>query len=105
MTEIEHGSGKPVGTSTAQVLYILHAISPFTLWSLSLLAVIIGAFARSEQLRPMQWLGVALSISGVAVVFAESGLGFSDGRKVLLGNALMVVVALIGAIYSVGARP
>ena len=72
---------------------------------LPLFTAIMGAFARSEQLRPMQWLGVALSISGVAVVFAESGLGFSDGRKVLLGNALMVVVALIGAIYSVGARP
>jgi uncharacterized membrane protein len=46
MTEIEHGSARPVNTTTAHVLYIMHAISPFTLWSLSLLAVIIGAFAR-----------------------------------------------------------
>ncbi|HUP96697.1 MAG TPA: hypothetical protein VM073_02085 [Usitatibacter sp.] len=46
MTEIEHDSGRTVPTSTAHALYLMHAISPFTLWSLSLLAVIIGAFAR-----------------------------------------------------------
>ena len=46
MTEIEHDGGRPLNTTTAHVMYIMHAISPFTLWSLSLLAVIIGAFAR-----------------------------------------------------------
>ena len=30
MTEIEHDTQKPVSTTTAQVLYILHAIAPFT---------------------------------------------------------------------------
>jgi drug/metabolite transporter (DMT)-like permease len=70
-----------------------------------LFTAVLGAFARSERLRPLQWLGVALSIGGVAVVFAESGLGFADGRRVAIGNALMVIVALIGAIYSVRARP
>jgi drug/metabolite transporter (DMT)-like permease len=70
-----------------------------------LFTAVLGAFARSERLRPLQWLGVALSIGGVAVVFAESGLGFADGRRVAIGNALMVIVALVGAIYSVRARP
>jgi drug/metabolite transporter (DMT)-like permease len=70
-----------------------------------LFTAVLGAFARSERLRPLQWLGVALSIGGVAVVFAESGLGFADGRRIAIGNALMVIVALIGAIYSVRARP
>jgi drug/metabolite transporter (DMT)-like permease len=70
-----------------------------------LFTAVLGAFARSERLRPVQWLGVMLSIGGVAVVFAESGLGFADGRNVALGNALMVVAALAGAVYSVRARP
>jgi uncharacterized membrane protein len=48
MTEIEHESGRIVPTRTAHILYLMHAISPFTLWSLSLLAVIIGAFTRDE---------------------------------------------------------
>ena len=85
MTEIEHGSGKPVGTSTAQVLYILHAISPFTLWSLSLLAVIIGAFARDSVrgtyvethyaylLRTFLWGIVWLAI--LTLIFAITVIG------------------------------
>ena len=49
MTEIEHGTGRPPGnTGVAHVMYIMHAISPFTLWTLSLLAVIVGAFTRDS---------------------------------------------------------
>lgn len=48
MTEIEHGSGRVAPTRTAHILYLMHAISPFTLWSLSLIAVIIGAFTRDQ---------------------------------------------------------
>ena len=48
MTEIEHDTGRPVSTTNAQVLYILHAIAPFTYWLLALLAVIIGAIARDN---------------------------------------------------------
>lgn len=46
MTEIDGTSGRAVSTTNAHILYALHAVSPFTLWSLSLLAVIIGAFVR-----------------------------------------------------------
>jgi uncharacterized membrane protein len=48
MTEIEHDTGRPANTGTAHILYIMHAISPFTLWTLSLLAVIIGAITRDS---------------------------------------------------------
>src|SRR5258708_38631038 len=48
MSEIEHGAGRPVDTSTAQILYVMHGISPFTLWTLSIVAVIIGAIARDK---------------------------------------------------------
>jgi uncharacterized membrane protein len=46
MAEIEHETGRPVSTTNAQILYILHAIAPFTYWLLALLAVIIGAVGR-----------------------------------------------------------
>ena len=48
MTEIDGTSGRPVSTTGLHVLYIMHALSPFTLWSLSLLAVIMGAFMRDS---------------------------------------------------------
>jgi uncharacterized membrane protein len=48
MTEIEGNTGRPVPTSLTHILYLMHAISPFTLWSLSLVAVIIGAFTRDS---------------------------------------------------------
>lgn len=48
MTEIDGTSGRPVATTNAHILYLMHALSPFTLWSLSLVAVIIGAFMRDS---------------------------------------------------------
>jgi uncharacterized membrane protein len=49
MTEtIEHGADPSPPTGTVHVLYILHAIAPFTLWTLSLIAVIIGAVTRDQ---------------------------------------------------------
>jgi len=35
-------------TTNLQVLYILHTLSPFTYWTLALVAVIIGAIARGN---------------------------------------------------------
>ena len=48
MTEIDGTTGRPMSTTNAHILYAMHAVAPFTLWSLSLLAVIIGAFARDS---------------------------------------------------------
>ncbi len=48
MTEIEHDAGRPAPTTLAHILYVMHAISPFTLWTLSLIAVIVGALTRDS---------------------------------------------------------
>jgi uncharacterized membrane protein len=48
MSEIEHEPQGHADTRLAHILYILHAISPFTLWTLSVVAVIIGAFTRDK---------------------------------------------------------
>jgi len=46
MTDIEQRVAAP--TRTAHILYLMHAISPFTLWTLSLIALIIGAVTRDH---------------------------------------------------------
>lgn len=49
MTEtLEHDTGRPPDTTTANILYVMHAISPFTFWTLSVVAVIIGAIMRDR---------------------------------------------------------
>ena len=48
MADIEHGSGQSAPTRTAHILYLMHALSPFTLWSLSVVAVIVGAVNRDS---------------------------------------------------------
>jgi drug/metabolite transporter (DMT)-like permease len=58
-----------------------------------------------EQLGIEQTLGVLISITGIAVVFAESALRDIGGTKVIVGNALMVIVAMIGAVYGVRLKP
>ena len=85
MTEIEHDAGRVAPTRTAHILYLMHAISPFTLWSLSLLAVIVGAIHRdsvrgswvethySYLLRTFMWGLVWLVI--LTVVFTITVIG------------------------------
>jgi uncharacterized membrane protein len=46
MSEIEHGAARPVQTTTTQIMYVMHAIAPFTLWTLAVVAVIVGAVTR-----------------------------------------------------------
>jgi uncharacterized membrane protein len=48
MTQIEHETGRPVSKTNVQILYVMHAIAPFTYWTLALIAVIIGAVSRDS---------------------------------------------------------
>ena len=41
-------------TTNLQVLYVLHAVAPFTYWILAAIAVVIGAIARGDGRAP--WL-------------------------------------------------
>lgn len=73
--------------------------------TIPLFTAIIGALTHSERLVPLQWLGVAVSIFGIVVIFAEAGLGFGAGRTIMLGNAIMVGAALTGATSNVLVKP
>jgi len=84
--------------TTASRGAVLLATMP--LWS-ALLARRYGG----ERLRSGQALGVIISVTGVAVVFAESGLGFSGGRDAALGNLLMLSAAFVAGVYGVRIKP
>ena len=45
---LEHDTGAPPDTTVANILYVMHAISPFTFWTLSIVAVIVGAIMRDK---------------------------------------------------------
>jgi len=47
MAEIESPQSRPSLTMT-QVLYVLHGLSPFTLWTLAVVAILIGIFTRDS---------------------------------------------------------
>ena len=48
MAQIEHDTQRPAPTQTAHILYLMHAISPFTAWLLALLALVVGAITRDS---------------------------------------------------------
>jgi len=85
MTDIDAATGRPISTTPVQVLYILHALAPFTLWSLALLAVIAGVFMRDGSrgtfldshyawLQGTFWWGLLWLVVGT-VVFVLSVVG------------------------------
>jgi len=57
--------------------------------------------ARREQLDLRQLSGILLTFLGVATVLAERGLNWRANTAVLVGNGLLLVTALCGAIHGV----
>jgi drug/metabolite transporter (DMT)-like permease len=69
------------------------------LWSAGLARI-----ARSEHLRLRQVGGIIVALVGVAVVLAERGLTWQGGSWALVGDLLMLLTAICGAIYGVLAQ-
>jgi drug/metabolite transporter (DMT)-like permease len=75
-------------------------LATMPIWSVLLARWIVG-----EQLRGRQLLGVGLTVCGVAVVIlADRGSGLGGGGGALLGDALLLLTALWGALYAVLAK-
>ena len=74
-------------------------LSTMPLWSAWL-----GRIARSEHLTLRQVGGIILTLSGVAVALAERGLTWQGGSWALIGDLLMLLTALCGAVYGVLAQ-
>ena len=69
------------------------------LWSACLARI-----AKSEHLILRQVGGIILTLGGVAVVLAERGLTWQGGSCALVGDLLMLLTAICGAIYGVLAQ-
>ena len=74
-------------------------LSTMPLWSAWL-----ARAAKSEHLTLRQVMGIILTLTGVAVVLIERGLTWHGGTWALVGDLLMLLTALCGAVYGVLAR-
>jgi len=74
-------------------------LATMPLWS-----VLLARVAKRERLSTRQMVGVLLTFAGVGIVLAERGLTFVGKSSSLLGDALMLVTALCGAVYGVLAK-
>ena len=74
-------------------------LATMPLWS-----VLLARVAKRERLSTRQISGVLLTFAGVGVVLTERGLSFTATRLSLVGDALMLVTAVCGAVYGVLAK-
>jgi drug/metabolite transporter (DMT)-like permease len=74
-------------------------LATLPLWSAWLARI-----AKSEHLTLRQVGGIILTLSGVAFVFAERGLTWQGSSWALVGDLLMLLTAICGAIYGVLAQ-
>ncbi len=74
-------------------------LSTMPLWSAWLARI-----AKSEHLTLRQVGGIVLTLSGVAVVLIERGLRWKGGGFALVGDLLMLLTAVSGAVYGVLAQ-
>jgi drug/metabolite transporter (DMT)-like permease len=74
-------------------------LATMPLWS-----VLLGRAAKRERLSTRQICGVLVTFAGVGTVLAERGLTFVGTSLSLVGDALMLVTALCGALYGVLAK-
>jgi drug/metabolite transporter (DMT)-like permease len=62
-----------------------------------------GATFRTEFLRPLAWIGLAVSLGGTAIVVMGGVSGLAPGT--LFGNVLMLGAALFWGLYTALSRP
>jgi phosphoglycolate phosphatase len=65
---------------------------------------LIGWLAGTERVSPRAWVGIALSIVGIALVVL-GGTSAAPGQSTLLGNGLVLAGSLCWALFSVLLKP
>ena len=65
-----------------------------------LLMALGGIFVFQERYRPAQWAGLAVIVSGLALFFREQLAHAISGRDYAFGSALVVVAAIVWALYA-----
>ena len=71
--------------------------------SIPVFTAVIGSLAGIERLKPLQFAGVALAVSGAVVLL--NPLGASFNRATALGNAMLLINCVSYAVFLVLQRP
>src|SRR5688572_29345286 len=69
-----------------------------------LLMALGGIVVFGERFAWGQWLGLAIIVAGLALFFADQWRGGDASRDYLLGSALMVVAAVVWAVYALAQK-
>lgn len=69
----------------------------------SVFMVLIGAFVLRERLKRIEWVALAMAFAGSALVSQGAG-HLTLGGEGLIGDAMMVLAAFTGAVFSVGGK-
>ena len=81
------------------------ANSSLLLAATPVLIAILSAALGFDRLAPLHWLGFAMSLSGIYIIVAFTGQGFSLGSTSLRGDVMMFGGVTCWAIYTLGSRP
>ncbi|MFN0149496.1 MAG: DMT family transporter [bacterium] len=99
-----------IGNSLYQMLFILGvgrtsvASGALILATVPVIVALFGALSRTERLAPISWLGIILSVAGIAVVVFASAAGASRESS-LAGDLLILASAIVWSVYTVLAAP
>jgi drug/metabolite transporter (DMT)-like permease len=74
-------------------------LATLPIWSMLLARWFLG-----ERLGPRRTVGVLLTLFGVLIVVGERGLNLETDGRALLGDALILLTAFLGALYGVFAK-
>lgn len=97
-----------IGTTGYQ-LFFIHGLARTTAALIqAALPVIVAAeshLLRIERLRPVAWIGVALSLVGICLVIRGRAHGFAFDRDSITGDLLIVGSVFCWATYTVLSKP
>jgi drug/metabolite transporter (DMT)-like permease len=96
-----------IGTPVYQILFI-YGIARTSASNASLIlattpifVALFGTLTRSEKISRRNWIGVLLSFAGLFLLIGGSSSGLVIGSQTLTGDLLVLVAAVIWAIYTI----
>jgi drug/metabolite transporter (DMT)-like permease len=89
-------------TFNLAMVYISASQGALVQASIPAMTALVAVVWLRERANAMRWLGIALSIAGVLIVF--SGNGSAPGQSSLLGNFLMFASVVCWALYTALAK-
>ncbi|HUG38952.1 MAG TPA: DMT family transporter [Longimicrobiales bacterium] len=65
---------------------------------------LLSAALGHERVRALAWVGIAATVSGIALVVGSGEGGFRFGTATLAGDLMLIAASAVWAFYTVGAR-